>query len=91
MLQIAAAWFSHGFRLIMFISNHVGEPAMCSVYERLCLAVTSASRGTIEVPGDRVGTGHAGSSSCVLGATSVFGENRFGVRWDEMPKFPGKT
>lgn len=51
MLQISAAWFSHGFRLMMFISNHLGEPAMCSVYERLYLAVTSASRGAIEIRG----------------------------------------
>ncbi|KAJ0143521.1 Dolichyl-phosphate-mannose--protein mannosyltransferase 1 [Fusarium oxysporum f. sp. albedinis] len=34
---------------MMFISNHLGEPAMYSVCERLYLPVTSASRGAINV------------------------------------------
>lgn len=78
---------------MMFISNHLGEPAMYSVCERLYLPVTSASRGAINVrrPG-RNGTRRVlGGARDGLGATSVFGENSFGVRWDEMPEFPGKT
>lgn len=67
---------------------------MYSVYERLYLAVTSASRGAIDVrrPG-RNGTRRVlgGARGGISSGISVFGENRFGVRWDEMPEFPGKT